>query len=330
MKANSRSKQSIRSPQRRTFLSVAGAAICFAAVFSIHAEEKKEIAVIPMGTTQAYWKTVEQGAKQAAKDFDIDMKWKGPLKESDRAGQIAIVEQFVSDGVDGIVLAPLDRTALKRPVAAAMAKGIPVVIIDTPLEGDAGKDFVSTVATNNKRGGEMAAEELGRLLDGKGKVILLRHQEGVGSTTLREAGFLEGIKKIPGIEVILDNRYAGATASEAQSTALNILDKIKEADGIFCPNESSTFGCLLALRQNNLAGKVKLIGFDTSPPLIEAIKKGEVQAVVAQNPKKMAHEGVKLVLEKIKGQEVPPLVDSGAVLVTKENLDTPEIQELIK
>ena len=87
---------------------------------------------------------------------------------------------------------------------------------------------------------------------------------------------------------------------------------------------------MLALRQNNLAGKIKLIGFDTSPSLLDAIKKGEVQAVVAQNPKKMAHEGIKLVLEKIKGQDVPPLVDSGAVLVTKENLDTPEIQALLK
>jgi ribose transport system substrate-binding protein len=330
MKAKSYSRQTNFFLSRRGLLAIASAAICWWPLLSGHAEDKKEIAVIPMGTTQAYWKSVEEGAKKAAKDLDVDMKWKGPLKESDRAGQIAIVEQFVSEGVDGIVLAPLDSRALKRPVDAAMKKGIPVVIIDTPLEGEAGKDFVSTVATNNKRGGEMAAEELGRLLDGKGKVILLRHQEGVGSTTLREAGFLEGIKKIPGIEVILDNRYAGATASEAQSTALNILDKIKEADGIFCPNESSTFGCLLALRQNNLAGKVKLIGFDTSPPLLEAIKKGEIQAVVAQNPKKMAHEGVKLVLDKIKGQDVPPLVDSGAVLVTKKNLETPEIQELIK
>jgi ribose transport system substrate-binding protein len=314
----------------RSLALLVGVATILSSVASSRAEDKKTIAVIPMGTTQVYWKSVQAGAEDAAKELNVDMRWKGPLKESDRAAQIAIVEQFVSEGVDGIVLAPLDNTALKRPVAAAMAKGIPVVIIDTPLKGDAGKDFVSTVATNNHRGGEMAAEELGRVLDGKGKVILFRHQEGVSSTTEREAGFLEAIKKIPGIEVILENRYAGATASEAQTTALNILDKIKEADGIFCPNESSTFGMLLALRQNNLTGKIKLIGFDTSPPLLDALKKGELQAVVAQNPKKMAHEGMKLVLEKIKGGEVPTSVDSGAVLVTKENLDTPEIQALLK
>ena len=314
----------------RSLALLVGVATILSSVASSRAEDKKTIAVIPMGTTQVYWKSVQAGAEDAAKELNVDMRWKGPLKESDRAAQIAIVEQFVSEGVDGIVLAPLDNTALKRPVAAAMAKGIPVVIIDTPLKGDAGKDFVSTVATNNHRGGEMAAEELGRVLDGKGKVILFRHQEGVSSTTEREAGFLEAIKKIPGIEVILENRYAGATASEAQTTALNILDKIKEADGIFCPNESSTFGMLLALRQNNLTGKIKLIGFDTSPPLLDALKKGELQAVVAQNPKKMAHEGMKLVLDKIKGEEVPTSVDSGAVLVTKENLDTPEIQALLK
>jgi ribose transport system substrate-binding protein len=311
----------------RSLALLVSVATVLSSVASSRAEDKKKIAVIPMGTTQVYWKSVQAGAEDAAKEFGVDMRWKGPLKESDRAGQIAIVEQFVSEGVDGIVLAPLDNTALKRPVAAAMAKGIPVVIIDTPLKGEAGKDFVSTVATNNHRGGEIAGEELGRLLDGKGKVILFRHQEGVSSTTERQAGFLEAIKKIPGI---LENRYAGATASEAQTTALNILDKIKEADGIFCPNEGTTFGCLLALRQNNLAGKIKLIGFDTSPPLLDALKKGEVQAVVAQNPKKMAHEGMKLVLDKIKGEQVPTSVDSGAILVTKENLDTPEIQALLK
>jgi ribose transport system substrate-binding protein len=228
------------------------------------------------------------------------------------------------------ILAPLDDTALKRPVSAAMAKGIPVVIMDSALKGEPGKDFVSTVSTNNYHGGEMAGEELGKRLGGKGKVVLLRSMKGSGSTNQREAGFLDAIKKFPDIQVILDNRYSGTTASDAQSTALNILDKLKEADGIFCPNEPSTFGMLLALKQNNMADKVKLVGFDTSPPLIDALKKGEIPALIAQNPKKMGHEAVKALVAKMKGETVPTTIDSGAAVVTKENLDTPQIQALLK
>jgi len=291
--------------------------------------KKLSIAVIPKGTTHVFWKSVEAGARQAAKELGVDMSWKGPLKEDDRAQQIQVVEQFVSERRDGIVLAPLDDTALKRPVDAAMAKKIPVVIIDSALKGEAGKDFISYVSTDNRAGGRMAGEELARLLDGKGKVILMRYQEGSASTTEREAGFLEAIKQHPDIQILIDNRYSGATAAEAQTTAMNIIDKIRQANGIFCPNESSTFGMLLALRQNNLASKVQLVGFDTSPPLIEGLKKGEIKALVAQHPKKMGYEGVRVLVSYLRGEKVPQRIDSGAELITAQNLNTPEVQALL-
>jgi ribose transport system substrate-binding protein len=289
----------------------------------------KSIAVIPKGTTHAHWKSVEAGARRAGQEFGVNILWKGPLKESDRAEQIKIVEQFASEGVGGIVLAPLDDTALRRPVQGAVAKAIPVVIIDSALKGEVGKDFVAYVGTNNRLGGQMAGEQLGKLLGGKGKVVLLRYAEGSASTIEREEGFLEAIKKNPGIQMLVENRYGGATASEAQSTALNIIDQIREADGIFCSNESLTFGMLLALRQNNLVGKAKFVGFDTSPPLVEALQKGEIQALVAQNPTKMGYEAVKAVVLHLRGEKVPESVDSGAALVTAENLNSPEIKELL-
>ena len=150
--------------------------------------KKISIAVIPKGTTQMYWKGVEAGARQAAKELGIDMVWKGPLLENDRAQQIQIVEQFVSEGKSGIVLAPLDDTALKRPVAEAMARHIPVVIIDSGLKGEVGKDFISYVSTDNRGAGRMAGEELARLVGENGKVILMRYMEGQASTTEREEG----------------------------------------------------------------------------------------------------------------------------------------------
>ena len=287
------------------------------------------IAVIPKGTTHWFWKAVEVGAREGAKEAGAEIIWKGSLKEDDPAQQIQIFEQFVAEGVGGIVLAPIDDTALMRPVAAAMQEGIPVVIMDSAFKGEPPKDFVCTVSTNNHRAGEMAGEQLGKLLDGKGKVVLFRHKEGSASTDQREAGFLEAIKRFPEIQVIVDNRYSGTTISEAQSAALNMLDKLKEADGIFCSNEPSTLGMLRALKQNNLAGSKKLVGFDTSPGLVEGLKSGEIKALVAQNPKKMGREAVQALVAKMKGETVLAVIDSGAAVVTKENLGTPEVQALL-
>src|SRR5215469_5578964 len=283
------------------------------------------IAVIPKCTVHVFWKAVEAGAREVAKEAGVEMIWKGSLKEDDLAQQIQIVQQLVSEGMGGIVLAPIDDTALKGPVAAAMQKGIPVVIMDSPLKGEPLKDFVCMVSTDNHRAGE----RLGKLLHGKGTVAILRYLECNASTGQREAGCLEAIKKFPDIRVILDDRYPGCSISETQSAALDMLDKVKEADGIFCSNESTTFGMLLALRQNNLAGSKKFVGFNTSPALAEGLKRDEIQALVAQNPQKMGREAVQALVAKMKGETVPAVIDSGAAVITKENLGTPEIQALL-
>ncbi len=298
-------------------------------LYSAFTQSKLKIAVIPKGTTHIFWKSVQAGAQAAGKELGVEIIWKGPLKENDRAQQIAIVEQFIQEGVSGIVLAPLDNTALQRPVATAANKKIPVVIFDSALKGEAGKDFVSFVATDNRKGGSLGGEYLGRLLNGKGKIVLLRYQVGSASTQEREDGFVSAIAKSPGLKLIVDNRYAGATAGEAKTAAMNIIDKLKEADGVFAPNESSTFGMLLALRQNNLAGRTKFVGFDTSPPLIEALQKGEIDALVAQDPTKMGYEGVKTLIASIQGKQVPKTIDTGVRLITRANLSTPEIKKLL-
>lgn len=314
---------------RKEFLCVLALALAWIGTPHVAGQGKLKVAVIPKGTTHIFWKSVEAGARAAGKELGIEVIWKGPLKENDRAQQISIVEQFVTEGVSGIVLAPLDNTALQRPVAAALQKKIPVVIFDSALKGEPGKDFVSYVATNNRNGGYLGGEHLGKLLGGKGKIVLLRYQVGSASTMEREEGFLEAIGKSKDLKLIVDNRYAGATAGEAKTASMNIVDKLKEAHGIFCPNESSTFGMLLALRQSNLAGKVRFVGFDTSPPLIEALQKGEIDALVAQDPTRMGYEGVKILVAHIQGKEVLKTVDTGVRLITRDNLNSPEIKKLL-
>lgn len=293
--------------------------LALAATASLAAAPSK-IAVIPKGTTHSFWKSVESGARRAAEELGVEVVWKGPLKEDDRAQQIALVQQFAVGGVDAIVLAPLDDTALRGPVRAARRRNLPVVIFDSALKGQPGEDFASFVATDNREGGRIGGRELARLLGGKGRVVLLRYSEGSASTHEREEGFLEVMAEHPGITVTVQNRYGGATVSSAQDAALNLIDRIREADGIFCPNESSTQGMLLALRQQGLAGKKTFVGFDTSPALNDALAKGDIQALVAQNPERMGYLGVKTAVAALRGESVPPVIDTGCQLVTRETL----------
>jgi ribose transport system substrate-binding protein len=303
--------------------------VLFTVAAVLQAAEPLKIAVIPKGTTHSYWKSVEAGAQKAGAELGVEILWKGPLKEDDRAQQIAVVQQFVGSGVSAIVLAPLDDSALRTPVRAATERHIPVVIFDSALKGEAGKDFLSYIATDNKRGGQLGGEELARLLGGKGKVVLLRLAEGSASTSEREAGFLEAMKAHPGLTVIVENRYGGVTVSSAQDAAMNLIDKIREADGIFCPNESTTQGMLLALRQTGLVGKKQFVGFDTTGPLLGALVKGDIQALVAQNPRKMGYLGVVTAVKHLRGEKVETQIDTGCVLVTKANQATPEVQAVI-
>jgi ribose transport system substrate-binding protein len=291
---------------------------------------KPTIAVIPKGTTHTYWKSVQAGAEKAGAELGANIVFKGPVKEDDRAQQISIVQQFASGGdAAAIVLAPLDDTALVKPVKAAKAKKIPVVIIDSALKAQAGTDFDAYVATNNFQGGVLAGEQLAKLLGGKGKVAMLRYQEGSASTNEREEGFLSVMKKNPGLNVIVSNRYGGATTGETKTAAMNMIDQIKAADGIFTPNESSTLGMLLALRQANLASGKKFVGFDASPPLLEGLNKGEINALVVQNPTKMGYEGVRVAMAALKGEKVETNIDTGVAVVDKANINSAEIKEIL-
>lgn len=292
---------------------------------------KMRIAMIPKGTSHEFWKTVEMGAKKAEAELGVTVIWKGPLKEDDRDAQIKVVESFVSEKVDGMALAPLDDTALRQPVKEAQDAGIPVAIFDSALKD---VPVVSFVATDNRAGGKLAGDETAKLLGGKGKVILLRYQEGSASTHEREEGFMDAMKANSGITVVSQEQYAGATLESAQTAGENLIARFKAGDGmgvdaIFCPNESSTAGMLKALEGAGLAGKVKLIGFDSSQALQKGIADGNVNGVVVQNPFNMGYLTVKTLVAKIKGEKVEERIDTGATFVTKANIDTPDIQKLI-
>ena len=180
-----------------------------------------EIAVVPKGTTHEFWKSIHAGAQQAASETGVEILWKGPQKEDDRAQQITVVEDFISRGVDGIVLAPLDDRALMRPVRDAVAEKIPVVIIDSALQGE---DFISFVATDNYKGGVLAARRMGELLQGIADIFMIRYQAGSASTTKREAGFLDTVKQeFPDLNLLVQDQYAGSTTETAYQLAETLM-----------------------------------------------------------------------------------------------------------
>ena len=302
-------------------------------------ENKYSIAVIPKGTTHVFWKSIHAGALKAEQELkdaglDVEVIWKGPLKEDDRESQIRVMEDFVTRGVSGIVLAPLDDMALRVPVKNAVDYGIPVVIIDSGLISE---DYTSFVATDNEIGGRKGGQRLAEILGGKGKVIMLRYQEGSASTMKREQGFLDVLKeKYPEIEVVSSNQYGGATTESAYLASESLLSPLRKSDGsltidgIFCPNESTTFGMLRALEDSGLAGKVKYVGFDSSDRLVLALRKGYIQGLVLQDPINMGYLGVKTIVAHLRGEKVEKLIDTGSSMATPENMDEPKMKNLLE
>jgi ribose transport system substrate-binding protein len=198
------------------------------------------------------------------------------------------------------------------------------------LQGDAHTSFV---ATDNFAAGKMAGEELARIVGNKGNVMMLRYQEGSASTTNRENGFLEAMKAHPDVKVVSDNRYGGATTESAFATSESLLSAQKAASGavqgIFAPNESTTFGMLLALRKAGLAKKVHLVGFDSSDKLVQGLRDGDIDGLVVQDPFKIGYLAVKTMAETLRGENVEKRIDTGARLVTKGNMESPEVKELL-
>ncbi len=288
---------------------------------------KRVIAVIPKGTSHFFWQSVHAGAESAAKEMGVEIMWKGPEHENDNAAQTNIVEDAINRRVDGIALAPTHKDALVPIVERAQRENIPVAIFDS---GIGTENYISYIATDNHQGGVVAAERLAAKLGGQGKVAVLGVKAGSVSTDQREAGFQETIKqKYPGIEIVAF-QYGEADRARSLDRATDILTAHPELNGFFASNESSTVGVVQALKQKSLAGKVILVGFDSSPNLIDDLKAGAIDSLVLQNPFKMGYESVKAIVAKLNGQTPPRVIDTGVKLLTMDNLETPEMKQLLK
>lgn len=287
---------------------------------------KPVVGVVPKGTNHIFWQTIHAGALKAASEYGFEALWNAPQLEIDASRQITIVENLITRQVAGIVLAPVDEEALVAVVERAAGMGIPVSIFDSGIKTN---KILTYVATDNYEAGRMAARRMGEILGGAGKVGVIGFMPGSASTMQREQGFVDAIaEEFPGIEN-LGVRFNMADRAKAMEEAENLMTAHPDLAGLFADNESSTDGTVRAVKQRGLAGKLKVVGFDASDELIAEMRAGAIDSIVVQDPFKMGYEATKAMGEQLAGREPEREMDSGAYLVTPENVDTAEMQAVL-
>ena len=287
------------------------------------------IGVIPKETESVYWEGVRQGALQAGAEENYTILWDGPTVETDCERQIQIVEDMILQKVDGVVLAPSNRKAMVPTVEKTYARKIPCVIVDSDVDTD---KYLSYLATDNYKGGVLAARRMGEILARKGKILLVAWTPSSASTDARVAGFRATLsKEFPGIEIV-DTQYPNPpTPDKARDVTTDMLTRNAGVDGLFACNATTAGGALVALRAFQPGEKkIKMIGFDAWPMVVDGLDKGDLDSLILQNPYKMGYEGVKTIIRHLKGEKVDKKVDTGVELITRDRLQDPKIQELLK
>lgn len=300
--------------------------ILLTAATSCQGNGRKVIGVVPKGTNSMFWRSVQAGVLAAGKDLDVDIRWNGPMKETDFARQIQIVESMINGRVDGIVLSPTERIALVGVVERAAGLGIPVTILDSKVETES---YVSFIATDNYEAGLSGARLVSELLGGTGRIAVIRDVPGATSTGDRERGFEAMLDaKYPNIEIVAE-QFAMADRSRALTVAETILTAQPNLDGFFCSGEEATLGATRAIMSRGLAGRVKLVGFDASPGLQQGLRDGIIDALFIQDTFRLGYYGVETIVRKLNGETPERLIHFPARTVTAADLDNPTVRKLV-
>src|SRR5262245_20819202 len=300
--------------------------VAFLLAASCNRNTKPRIAVVPKGQAHIFWQSIHAGALKAGTELGVEVLWNGPAVETEFSRQIGIIEDFINQRVDGLALAPSNGEAMVPVVERAAAERIPVTIFDSGIKTD---KYVSYVSTDNYKGGVMAAKRIGELLPQGGRIAVLGTLPGSVSTTERENGFKETIdKEFPKIQIVA-MQYGMSDRAKSLAVAEDIMTANPNLAAMFCSNESGTIGAVQAAKSKGVAGKLKLVGFDSSPTLIEDVASGNIDSLVVQNPFKMGFLAVETLVNQMRGRTPEKRIDTGATLVTGANLKEPPIQELL-
>lgn len=283
------------------------------------ADGKLRIALLHKGSFLDFWDDMHAGARATAAELGVELLFDGPPYSDNAPAQIKLVNRAVESGIDALLLVPTDRAALEEPVKKAVARGVKVVIVDSELNGSSYSAFVGT---DNVAAGRVAAQKLASLLEGQGKLAMIRLIQGSGSTEARARGFRSEIERHPKLRLVED-ALGGALEGAAFRVTKEVLGRHPDLAGIFCVNESTTKGALLALRDARRKG-VRFVGFDSNPELLEGVRSKEIDALLVQDPAAMGAHAVRLAVDAISGKPSPRQLHTGIKLMTQENLTRPE------
>ena len=278
------------------------------------------IAFIPGIASDPFFKAMELGARNKAKELGVNLMWQGSASDYSPQTQMPFVDAALTNGVDALILVPTDPNSMQPAVARAESMKIPVITVDTTVTDQS--YLTSFITGDNVDGGHKAAETLADLIGRKGKVFIMSGSPSATTDVARENGFREAIKKFPDIEVV-GIQYANSQPATATSAVNTILLKYPDLVGIFALDGTSGTGTVAALRNANKAGQVKLVGYDAYKAEVDALKEGIFTALVAQQPAKEADLALQYAYDKITGKDVGSIQKAVVipnVVITKENL----------
>ena len=291
------------------------------------AEKSYTIALITMDSMDQHWLKVKAGAEAAVADLvkeghDVKLVFDAPATKVDSVVQANMVENQITNKADAILLAPMDAEALVPAIEEVYDAGIPMILIDTLANT---KKFHVIYQTDNGAAARLAADELGKLVDGKGEIAIINAQAGSQTTMTRESEFRKEIaEKFPDIKIV-GVQYCDGDKQKALNYAEDFMMKNPNLAGFYACNEGSTVGTGNAVDQAGKAGVIKVVGFDFYDEVKDLVSRGVIQATMVQNPWVMGNEGVKAAWKLINGEKVADeeafVVDTGVTVVTKDNLD---------
>jgi ribose transport system substrate-binding protein len=286
------------------------------------------IAVIPRTTASELWESVHKGAEVAGHQTGFHIYWNAPTREDDIERQIGLVERVINDRPAGLVLAPDHYLALVGPVRHAMSQQIPIVVISSPLPIPAGKGL-SYILNDDQEMGRLAAMRVGTLLKGKGTVGIVGLATKVMSIMIRARAFEAALSShFPQIALVA-REEGSPNIAELQQITGQMLVNYPQLDAILALDPVATTGTLDQLRALGKTRSIKLIGCDQDAALMFFVRQGEVDSIIIQNSNEMGSLAVRWIAARTRGEAVPDKVELTPVLVTKSNIDSPEIQKLL-
>lgn len=314
---------------RRTILKAtvaAGAGMTLITPFGriASAQDSYNIAFIQGVIGDNFYITMDCGAQaKAAALGNVTVDTQGP-ERFDQTLQTPILNAVVQSKPDAIMMAPNDAKGMIAPIQAAIDAGIPVLLVDTTIDSDI---QLGDVATDNVEGGRLAARGLAEAIGGKGKVFVVNTMPGISTTDQREQGFKEAIEQeFPDIEY-LGQEFSNNDSNVAAQIVSARLQSDPDLSGIFGTNLFAAQGAAAALRQQNLQGKVKMVGFDAGPTQVQDLKGGTVDLLIAQHPGDIGEIAVGLLADYLANGTAPNPKDlvTGSTIVTRDNIDDPDV-----